>query len=465
MSKFHLILKNIFLYPGHGNGAEGETVRYGRIFVVSAYGGVTDLLLENKKNGASGIYKKFAQGDTQWETDVDALLHHLQTINSGFKSLGLDIEKANHFLHERVEGMRDCLKNFESIFSYGHFDLAQYLPAIREMVSSLGEAHSAYNTVEILRAHGVNSRFIDLTGFRESKSVGLDDMIAGAFESINVWTEMPIVTGYVKCIEGIMNSFDRGYSEITFSKVTTITRAEKGIIHKEYHLSTADPQLVGEQKVRVIGSTNFDVADQLADIGMEAIHPQAAKGMEKDNIPICIKNAFEPEHPGTMIKSNQFVQPLPKVEMIAGMKNIIAVELWDPDMVGQSGYDFQVLEHFKQFKISYIAKSTNANTITHYLSGKVRNLEPCLQGLRKSFGSANIDLKEVSIVSVIGSNLRTSKLAGFALTSLYEAGIIVLGCGHCMRRVNFQIVVERPCFERTVRLLHEKLIEEPFVLD
>ena len=49
----------------------------------------------------------------------------------------------------------------------------------------------------------------------------------------------------------------------------------------------------------MVGATNYDVADQLADVGMEAIHPKAAKPMELAGIPIRLKNTFEPDHPGT----------------------------------------------------------------------------------------------------------------------------------------------------------------------
>ena len=46
------------------------------------------------------------------------------------------------------------------------------------------------------------------------------------------------MTGYVKFDPGIMLRFDRGYSEITFSKIAVLTEAREGIIHKEFHLST-----------------------------------------------------------------------------------------------------------------------------------------------------------------------------------------------------------------------------------
>jgi aspartate kinase len=88
-------------------------------------------------------------------------------------------------------------------------------------------------------------------------------------------TEMPIVTGYAQCAEGLMREYDRGYSEVTFSCLAAQTAARReAIIHKEFHLSSADPKLVGvENAVRKLGHTNYDVADQLANMGMEAIHP------------------------------------------------------------------------------------------------------------------------------------------------------------------------------------------------
>ena len=69
-----------------------------------------------------------------------------------------------------------------------------------------------------------------------------------------------------------MRAFDRGYSEITFSKIAVTVGASEAVIHKEFHLSSADPKLVGQDKSIVVGHTNFMVADQLADVGMEAIH-------------------------------------------------------------------------------------------------------------------------------------------------------------------------------------------------
>ena len=56
--------------------------------------------------------------------------------------------------------------------------------------------------------------------------------------------------------------------------------------------------------------------------------------------------------------------------MVTGRDDIIAIEIHDPDMVGQSGYDYKIMSVFNDHSVSYTAKNTNANTITHFLPEK-----------------------------------------------------------------------------------------------
>ncbi|MFA7231490.1 MAG: aspartate kinase, partial [Victivallaceae bacterium] len=355
MSRFGDIMNNVIIANRKGKEL------YNRIFVVSAYGGITNLLLEDKKTGEPGIYGNFAAGKPEWVDKLEETRLKMIEFNRSFAGIGLDQSLADAFVNERMEGIKVCLRDLMRLRSFGHFKPQDYLPASREFLSAVGEAHSAYNSTLILQKHGVNALFCDLTGWKESDSCSMEEMIVKNFEGIDFATCLPIVTGYVKCAEGIMNRFDRGYSEITFSKIAVLTNAFEGIIHKEFHLSTGDPKLIGAANVKTIGNTNFDIADQLADMDMEAIHSKASKEMELKNIPIRVKNAFEPEHSGTLI-SKDYTSPKPRVEMICGRNDIVAVEVFDPEMVGESGYDYHLLKSFADNRISYIAKNTNANT-------------------------------------------------------------------------------------------------------
>ncbi len=452
MTRFGELMDNILV----GNRSGDEL--YNRIFVVSAYGGITNLLLENKKTGEPGIYGLFAAGDPAWESKLEETRAEMIRLNHTFENIGLDCHAADNFVNERMYGIRDGLRHLMQLRTFGHFHPQDYLPASREFLSSVGESHSAFNSVAILRKRDINARFIDLTGWMDNTSCSIEQMIETHLAGLDFSKCMPIVTGYVKCAEGIMARFDRGYSEITFSKLAVVTGAREGIIHKEFHLSTGDPKLIGENKVRTIGHTNFDIADQLADMAMEAIHPKASKEMEHKNIPIRVTNAFDPGNPGTLINKD-YVSPSPRVDMICGRTDLIGIELFDPEMVGQSGFDYRMMESFSQYRISYVAKNTNANTITHYVPERSRNLDKCLEHLERAFPNSEIRTRRVAIVAVIGSNMKFPGFLSRAASALANAKINILALDQCMRQVNMQFVLERDDYKNAIIALHKEFVE------
>lgn len=452
MSRFGNVMRNVII----GNRSPEQL--YNRIFIVSAYGGITNLLLENKKNGEPGVYGHFANDNDEWKKALEVTRLKMCEFNERFECEGLDVSKANDFVNERIAGIKDCLNDLMGLRSYGHFKPGDYLPASREFLSALGEAHSAYNSASILKANGINSNFVDLTGWKETNSNTLDEVIVKKFKNLDFSKELPVVTGYVKCDEGIMTRFDRGYSEIAFSKIAVLTNADEGIIHKEFHLSTGDPNLMGIDNVKIIGRTNFDIADQLSDMDMEAIHSKASKEMELSNIPIRIKNAFDPEHPGTLIHRD-YVAVEPCVDMICGRDDIIAIEVFDAEMVGQSGYDYLLLSALLESNISYIAKNTNANTISHFISEKSKNIKKCIDLIKIKLPGAQIKKKRVSIVSVLGSNMKIPGFLSRAANALAGEEINILALDQCMRQVNMQFIVSREDFKDAQKALHKEFVE------
>ena len=113
------------------------------------------------------------------------------------------------------------------------------------------------------------------------------------------------------------------------------------------------------------------MADQLADVGMEAIHPKASKPLEIHNIPIRIKNAFDPGHSGTLI-TKDFIAPQSMVEIVTGSDKVVCLEIHDTRMVGEVGFDLRILQVLAAHQVSYISKATNANTI-----GMILNERDC----------------------------------------------------------------------------------------
>ncbi|MBK1872398.1 MULTISPECIES: aspartate kinase [Marinobacter] len=433
---------------------------YQRIFVVSAYAGVTNELLEHKKTGEPGVYALFAdaESDWAWGDDLTQLIKFITDINSELFEDPMLRQQADQFITDRIEGVRGCLIDLQRLCSYGQFQLEEHLLTVREMLAGIGEAHSAFNTTLKLQQEGINARFVDLTGWRDTELLPLDEKLKQTFESVDLSRELPIVTGYAQCKEGLMRTFDRGYSEMTFSRVAVMTDAREAIIHKEYHLSSADPNIVGADKVVPLGRTNYDVADQLANLGMEAIHPRAGKGLRQAEIPLRVMNTFEPEHTGTLI-TGDYVSEKPQIEIIAGAKGVFAIEVFDQDMQGEPGSDRRILDILSRFKVRFMAKDTNANTITHYVGSTLKHVKRVVSALKQEFPNGEISTRKVAVVSAIGSDIKIPDILVRSVKALADEEISVLAMHQCMRQVDIQFVVDEDNYEKAIIALHGALVE------
>ncbi|MDZ7644505.1 MAG: aspartate kinase [Woeseiaceae bacterium] len=454
MADTESVLNNIFIGTRKGRDL------YQRIFVVSAYAGITNKLLSDKKTGEPGVHSLFADSNSDWAWG-DALSRvgdDMLGINSEIFGDHADRRAADQFVKERIEGVRSCLLDLHRLCSYGHFNLSEHMNTVREMLSALGEAHSAFNTSLLLQQHGVNSCFVDLTNWRDDEQLGLDEKIVDTLSDIDLDTTLPIVTGYGHCKEGAVATYGRGYTEVIFSRVAVLTGACEAIIHKEFHLSSGDPKLIGEDKVRKIGRTNYDVADQLSNMGMEAIHPSAAKGLRQAEIPLRIKNTFDPDDEGTVI-SGDYVSDESRTEIVTGLRAVYSLEFFEQDMVRVNGYDTAILQALKHHKIRIITKTSNANTIAHYVEGSLKAIKRVTVELRERFESATITVRKVAIVSAIGSDLEVEGLTARAVNSLSDAGVSLLGVHQLIRNVDIIFIVSEEDYEKSIIALHHELVE------
>ena len=446
MSRFDEVFKNIIM----GNRKPEEV--YGRIFVVSAYGNVTNWLLEHKKTGEPGIYERFAKGQ-DYNIHLEGLLKNLTEINQNFEKIGLDLKLANKFISTRIIQTKNYLNSLADVLATGYLERKNIFLAAREILASIGEAHSAFNSVNILQNNGINAKLIDLCGFNDPRYLTIDERISNAFHGIDYSKTLPIATGYTKGTEGIMREFDRGYSEVTFSKIAVEVNADEAVIHKEFHLSSADPKIVGLEKSIPVGFINYNVADQLADVGMEAIHPKASKPLEMANINIRVKNTFEPEHPGTLI-SKDYQDKSSGVAMITGTDKVIAIEVHDPLMVGEVGFDLGIMQIFQRHKISYILKATNANSITQVIWEKDLN-EALLTELKGKY--QKVTVMPAALVSALGTNVDKPGVIGKATSALSDEGINIAAMSQSLMQVNIQFVIDRENYKKAIILLNDVL--------
>jgi aspartate kinase len=448
MSRFGEILTNVIL-------REPERT-LGRVYVVSAYAGVTDLLLEHKKSAKPGIYTAFAaQGD--YQAPLYGLLTYLTELNASFAGLGLNVREADEFIHERIDGVIRTLQSMGDVLASGYVSRKELLSAARELLASVGESHSAFNSANILEARGIASACVDLSGWGDPTPRTIDERITLALRDLDAHRCVTFLTGYCKGTEGIMREFDRGYSEVTFSKVAVALHASEAVIHKEFHLSSADPKVVGPENAIPVCNTNFDVADQLADVGMEAIHPRAAKPLELGGIPLRVKNAFDPEHDGTLI-TRDYTCPVSRIEVITGSDRVSILEIHDTRMVAEVGSDYRIMDVLVRYGVSYISKATNANTIDLVIWDRDLKAE-MLHELERGF--AEVQVRPVAIVCAIGSNIAKPGILALATRALADASINIIGVSQTARQTSMQFTVRREDFVSAQRALHRALCEGP----
>jgi aspartate kinase len=446
MTALSEVIKNIVLFERSGKEL------YNRIFVVSAFSGVTNLLLEDKKTGEKGVYHRLANFQ-DFHKPLNNLVVKLKQINKSYEHLGMNLADADNFIETRIKDAQIYLENLANILTSGYVSNEGILQAAREILASIGESHSAFNFTNILQNMGINATLVDLSGFHDHRSYTIDQRIKNELLHIDFENTICIVTGYAKGTEGIMREFDRGYSEVTFSKIAVAVKPKEAIIHKEYHLCTADPVLVGTENCYPVGYTNYDVADQLADVGMEAIHPTASQPLEINGISLRIKNTFEPQHPGTLITTD-YICEHKRVEVITGATKMMIIDIYDPSMVGTPGSDLRIMQLFYKYDISYTFKATSANSISIVIWEKELN-KKLINELENNFEKINVE--EVAMVCLIGSNMDQPGLLAKAANAMAEKGINIKSGGFALRKVNIQFIIAREDFDEAIISLNQAL--------
>ena len=181
MNRVGELVDTLFL-PG-----DEDAGRYGRIFVVSAFGGITNLLLEHKKTGEPGVFALFANDDNDhsWLDALSRVADAMTEAQNAVLEDAADRARADEFVRERIEGARSVLFDLRRLCSYGHFRLSAHMQVVRELLSGLGEAHSAFVTSLLLQRKGVNARFVDLSGWRDETDCSL---ISASLAPSPTWT-------------------------------------------------------------------------------------------------------------------------------------------------------------------------------------------------------------------------------------------------------------------------------------
>ena len=132
----------------------------------------------------------------------------------------------------------------------------------------------------------------------------------------------------------------------------------------------------------------------------------------------------------------------------------MAIEVHDPSMVGEVGSDLVIMELFRTYKVSYILKSTNANSITQVIWEKDL-AEQLIGELRKKFHEVTI--RPVALICVLGTNIARPGILAKATAALANNQINIECVSQSLKQVNMQFVIQRERYKEGIIALHEAL--------
>lgn len=405
MTAFDAVLDNIILKP------EPQAI-YNRILVVPAYQGITDALLESKKNYEPGVYHYALDGSNLWESKLDSVIQRLLLVNESVFADPMLRRKADDFIIKRISNTRRWIRE--------NLSTKRHQTKIREQLSAIGEAHSAYNTALKAQRYGVQTKFIDLTDSSSDSDQSFDAKVRNNLEDVDLSCELPVVAAYSSHEINNTCQHDRRYGDLTLSRIAAITDAKQAVIHKAHHLSSGDPVLIGEDQVSPMGDSSYQVVNQLSALSNEVIHPAALAELSQKNIDLRVKCTFEPDHPGTFI-SRSHRSTSHKVELVSGKEDVCALKI----EMKNGCIDLNQLEQQSQLQseFSLLHRYVKGKHVHCYFDCEAAHFGTILTNVKKLIPDSDITIQQVALLSVLGSQIALEQTIQEGSNALKKNGI------------------------------------------
>lgn len=423
------------------------------IVVVSALSGITDLLYATSK--------KAAAGNAEYLTEFENMANrHFELVDAIVPS-----EKKD----EIIELIQQEFNDLSNIFR-GIYLIKDISTRITDTIVSYGEVISSIIVTGMLAgASHFDSRLFIKTINEFDKHIV--DFPATRELIVNTFTNMPRVSvcgGFISTdlSTGYTTNLGRGGSDYTASILASELNATSLEIWTDVDgFMTADPKIIST--TYVIEHLSFSEAMELSNFGAKVIYPPTIFPVYHKNIPVVIKNTFNPTSKGTIISSNKIESKNEKTKIIKGISSINDTSLiivQGLGMVGVIGVNFRIFRALAKNGISVFmvsqASSENNTSIgvrnaDSALAVKVLNEEfktEILQGEIDPIFSEN----ELATIAIVGDNMkRTPGIAGKLFGTLGRNGINVIACAQGASETNISFVTDRSMLRKALNVIHD----------
>ena len=222
---------------------------------------------------------------------------------------------------------------------------------------------------------------------------------------------------------------------------------------------TADPRIVEHPKP--IPELSYRELRELSYLGANVLHPESIFPVRKSNIPINIKNTFEPENPGTMILPN-VIQHDRLITGIAGKKGFVSILIEKSMMNNEIGFTRRLLSVLENLNISFEHLPSGIDTMTLILSdteigGKMQEL---VGGIREAVSPDRLEIQsDLALVATVGHGMAYKPgTASRLFTALARAGVNVKMIDQGSSEMNIIVAVSGEDYEKAINAIYEEFI-------
>ena len=419
------------------------------IVVVSALGGITDKLITTSQMAADGN----AAYEKQYREIVNRHIEMVYTVIPASEKRTELLDKVNELLSE-----------LKDIFQ-GIYLIRDLSPKTSATIVSYGERLSSLIVANLIKdAEWKDSRTFIKTEKKHAKHILDSDLTTQLVKE--AFQEMPKVTlvpGFISTDKntGEITNLGRGGSDYTASIIAAALDADILEIWTDVDgFMTADPRVISS--AYVISELSYVEAMELCNFGAKVVYPPTIYPVCHKNIPILIKNTFNPDAPGTIIK--QQVADVKAIKGISSINDTSLITVTGLGMVGVIGVNFRIFKALAQNGISVFlvsqASSENSTSIG------VRNEDAALacEVLNNEFAK-EIEMGEISpvtaekdlaTVAIVGENMKhTPGIAGKLFGTLGRNGISVIACAQGASETNISFVVEAKSLRKSLNVIHD----------
>lgn len=429
---------------------ENEAKKQPVVIVVSALGGITDKLIATSKLAVAG--------DEEWKTEFDAMVdrHHkmIDTI--------ITDTKAREDLFIKVDALLDQLR---SIY-FGVFLIHDLSEKTSDAIVSYGERLSSLIVSTLVKgSKWYDSREFIKTVDKNGKHV-LDaelttELVTKTFSDL---PRISLVPGFISSDRDSkeITNLGRGGSDYTAAIIAAALNAEVLEIWTDVDgFMTADPKVI--KTAYTINELSYIEAMELCNFGAKVIYPPTIYPVCVKNIPIRVKNTFNPESDGTIIKQKieNNLKPIKGISSISGTTLITVTGL---SMVGVIGVNRRIFTALAQQGISVFLVSQASSENSTSIGVRDQDAEKAVNVLDNEFAKeietgAMFPMHAESglaTIAIVGENMKhTPGIAGKLFGTLGRSGISVIACAQGASETNISFVIDGKYLRKSLNVLHD----------